>query len=166
MPAGLLHLGFGHTLIASIPSLPVGLKYLDCSYCSHLHNLPTLPVTLTDLYCNNDSLTTLTFPSGIGNMNNIYCNNNQLTSIVNLPTKVTTLWAYDNQLTTLPSMPNVQGLGLAYNNISSLPYYNSQKQFPDSLMHINIQNNNFWQRYTKLHKINLELCKQLLIFVA
>jgi hypothetical protein len=39
--------------IERLPSLPVGLTQLNCSYCTSLHELPPLPKNLTELYCSD-----------------------------------------------------------------------------------------------------------------
>jgi Leucine-rich repeat (LRR) protein len=69
-----------------------------------LTSLPSLPSSLTILYCNNNQLTSL--PSIPSSLTILYCNNNQLTSLPSLPSSLRSLSCNNNQLTSLPSLPS------------------------------------------------------------
>ena len=101
-----------------------------------LTSLPTLPSTLTKLYCHNNQLTSLpTLPS---TLTHLHCSFNQLTSLPTLPTTLIKLYCYNNQLTSLPTLVSTLIELLCYNNqLTSLP------TLPTTLIELHCNNNPF-----------------------
>jgi Leucine-rich repeat (LRR) protein len=70
-------------------------KDLDLSYLG-LRQLPSLPETLENLYCNENKLTSL--PILPANLLILDCSNNKLTSLPTLPESLIYLFCYENRL--------------------------------------------------------------------
>ena len=130
------------------------ITYLNCCW-NNLSNLPPeLPNSLTELWCNDNTLYNL--PELPDSLTFLYCSNNNLSSLSELPHSLTHLYVYNNNLSSLPELP--QSLTYLYcdNNIlSDLPelpnsliflYCNNNclsdlPELPNSLNHIKYHNN-------------------------
>ena len=78
-------LDLSHLNLTRLPTLPKGLKILNCSN-NQLSELPDLPDTLTNLSCQNNQLTRLpNLPDGLVYLE---CQNNQLTELPPLPDNI------------------------------------------------------------------------------
>jgi Leucine-rich repeat (LRR) protein len=86
-----------------IPSLSrfVNLKIISCSN-NRLISLPSLPETLTELYCDNNCLTYL--PQLNKGLEILYCVCNKLQWLPSLPETLVELYCYDNNLWYLPQL--------------------------------------------------------------
>ncbi len=120
--ASLTYLDVSNKNIADLTGIH-GFAALTELYCNQnqLTTLPTLPSSLTQLNCSNNQLTSLpTLPTGLTGLS---CYSNQLTSLPTLPTGLTDSFSCsDNKLTSLPNLPNGIVRLICYNNqLSSLP---------------------------------------------
>ncbi len=86
-----------------IPSLSkfVNLKIFSCSN-NRLISLPSLPETVTELYCDNNCLTYL--PQLNKSLEILYCVCNKLRWLPCLPETLIELYCYDNSLFYLPQL--------------------------------------------------------------
>lgn len=120
LPDSLRILYCGSNDITFIGSLPPYLIYLDCSYNNWLQSLPTLPVTLTDLYCSYTGIATL--PAIPNSTTWVVTDGSPLTSIGTLGSGLIHLEVTGSQLTTLPALPaSLQELDCSASHIASLP---------------------------------------------
>lgn len=135
LPGTLKRLICRQTRLTGLPPLPSTLEYLDCSVDSFVHSLPSLPISLTSLYCDLDSISSLpTLPS---NLINLSASDNSLSIIPVLPSSIKYLNISRNHVSALPALP----VGLMYlycdgNRLSSLP------TLPDSLVQLKCFENN------------------------
>ncbi|MBI3519543.1 MAG: T9SS type A sorting domain-containing protein [Bacteroidetes bacterium] len=123
--------------IPILPSLPNGLKNLECNW-NIFTNLPPLPSSLKTLFCNTSrSLTTL--PSLPNGLKELSCNGcSQLTMPTILPDSLEKLDCRNDSLTYLPTLPNnLKELRASNNQITCIP------TLPSSLQYIDITNNSF-----------------------
>ncbi|HTA63478.1 MAG TPA: T9SS type A sorting domain-containing protein [Bacteroidia bacterium] len=120
--------------IASLSGIQyfTSLTYLNCSSNPTNPNpntftsIPTLPNTLTYLFCAVNSLTSL--PALPNTLTYLNCCNSHLTSLPALPNSLTWLECQVNYLTTLPALPNsLNYLQCDNNNITCFP------TFPNSI---------------------------------
>jgi len=113
-----LDFGKGNQII-SLPALPPGLQYLNCSD-NLLESLPALPSSLERLRCNDNQLAALpTLPSSLTYLN---CENNRLASMPALPFSLRTLFCGGNQLTELPALASeLVILDCGNNQLAALP---------------------------------------------
>jgi Leucine-rich repeat (LRR) protein len=127
-----------------------GLTNLFCNNNS-LTELPTLPAGLTNLLCNNNSLTELpTLPAGLTNLT---CNNNSLTELPTLPAGLTILTCYNNSLTELPTLPaGLTNLTCYNNSLTELP------TLPAGLTILTCNNNSLTELPTLPAVINIISC--------
>ncbi len=153
LPATLKHLGIGNNAFIQLPALPASLESFDCSYNHDNMNvtptqlpalpaglkvlncrgnftigaLPALPVTLTSLYCDVNSIQILpALPDGLINLD---CHQNLLTSLPALPSSLLSLSFYNNKIRSLPPLPNT----LRNLNCGQNPLYTLPQTLPDSL---------------------------------
>ena len=107
--------------VTSLPSLPIGLKYLNCSH-TLITSLPPLPPGLIHLDCNDTPLTSL--PRLTSSLNGLDCSNTQITSLPELPASLQVLICSNTQITSLPELPSsLTGLDCSNTQITSLPEY-------------------------------------------
>ena len=87
--------------LTEIPSLPEGVKKIDCFSLPSLTKLPdTLPSTLKYLNCSNTSITKLpTLPSGLISLD---CSDTNITELPNLPDSLEELYISGIRIKTLP----------------------------------------------------------------
>lgn len=141
LPSGLLYLDCSSNIgLSSLPPLPGGLTTLECCCCS-LSSLPTLPGTLISLNCQLNLLSSL--PTLPGNISSLYCSANSLTTLPSLASSLTILACDHNLLTSLPPLPDgLNGLECQFNFLTSLPrlsnglvqiecFYNDLTELPD-----------------------------------
>ncbi|HEX7414968.1 MAG TPA: T9SS type A sorting domain-containing protein [Bacteroidia bacterium] len=111
-----------------------GIQYftsLTSLYCNSnsLTSLPALPNSITDLYCQNNSLTSL--PTLPNSLTSLVCENNNLTTLPALPNSLMYFYCYSNSLTSLPALPNsLSYLACGTNSLTSLP------ALPNSLINL------------------------------
>ena len=99
--------------IATLPTLPTGLKYFTAKF----NDLTSLPAIPNSVYYLNVA-------------------NNQITEIPNMPTGITAFYGFSNQLTALPNFPEgVIGIDVQNNLITNLP------SLPSTLEFLSVQNN-------------------------
>ncbi len=141
----------------------LNLSYLD------LTQLPTLPINLRELYCNNNKLIELPSFDSLPNLYYINCNNNKLTSLCLLPKSLEVLTCEINELTHLPTLPNtLKKLICCCNKLIELPtlpeklneldfdfnlFYNRPK-LPNSLYRLRVGSNQY--KYSELEVLKLQ----------
>ena len=119
LPPGLLYLQCTNLGLNTLPTLPSTLTFLSC-YDNSLYSLPALPAGLVNLDCRINSLTTL--PTLPATLTYLFCDFNNLTALPTLPYGLTTLFCRENHLTSLPALPStLQFLDCSFNSITSLP---------------------------------------------
>jgi hypothetical protein len=116
--------------------------------CSKLEltYLPELPVTLKELYCNDNYLTSLpTLPPGL---EVLHCGTNNLTQLPELPVTLKILKCNKNFLTSLPTLPpglEVLDCELAYDYKGEVIPSNNRfvlpPNLPNTLIELNCQSN-------------------------
>jgi len=85
-----------------------------------LRTLPTLPSTLTELYCSDNQLSTL--PNLPPTLTRLYCSRNQLHTLPTLPSTLTHMFCSDNILQALPTLPpTLRWLYCSCNQLQALP---------------------------------------------
>jgi uncharacterized repeat protein (TIGR01451 family) len=131
--------------LATLPSLPLPILYLDCSgnqltgipatplaqkiICdsNQLTGLPALPASLRFLYCSGNHISQL--PELPPSLQILYCDHNQLSTLPALPHSLAVLYCNNNQLASLPSLPStLYNLVCSYNQLTSLPPIPAQLQ--------------------------------------
>lgn len=131
--------------LATLPSLPLPILYLDCSgnqltsipgtplaqkiICdsNQLTGLPALPASLRFLYCTDNNISQL--PELPPSLQMLYCDHNQLSTLPALPHSLAVLYCNNNQLTALPPLPStLYNLVCSYNLLTSLPPIPAQLQ--------------------------------------
>ena len=119
------------------------ITYLNCCW-NNLSNLPPeLPNSLTELWCNDNTLYNL--PELPDSLTFLYCSNNNLSSLSELPHSLTHLYVYNNNLSSLPELP--QSLTYLYcdNNIlSDLPELPKSLIFSSNKHNNKLYDDNFW----------------------
>ena len=111
------------------------LELLDC-FDNRLISLPELPEGLGWLDCTNNQLTSLELPAGLLSLD---CSQNLLTSLGPLPGRLWWLDCSHNQLTSLESLPEgLEHLYFSHNQLRSLP-----EPVPVELLHLEFDNNPF-----------------------
>ena len=102
-----------------LPSLPNTLTLLFCSG-NNIVFLPTLPASLDNLTCNNDGIISL--PALPSSLSSLHCNINHLTKLPELPASLLKLFCSNNLITSLPELPStLNTLDVSGNPISCLP---------------------------------------------
>jgi Leucine-rich repeat (LRR) protein len=105
-------------------------NHLDLSYL-YLTELPeNMPVSLHEIYCNNNQLTEL--PENMpASLQIIDCSYNQLTKLPkNMPVSLHTIYCNNNQLTELPeNMPASLELICYHNQLTKLPRILIKKKY-------------------------------------
>ena len=122
-----------------------------CVYANKLTFLPTLPPTLIELDCSNNTLISL--PDLPSNLKVLNCAVNELTSLGTLPSNLKVLLCSYNKLTDIPDIP----LTLEYFRYSKNPEYLS-----DHLTE-NITNIKLRQHNERRRKLGLETVDKLTI---
>jgi len=120
-----------NTSYIQLPELPSSLEELYCDNNSLLKELPELPSGLKYLYCNNNLLLT-ELPELPSNLKHFYCYNNKLLErLPELPYNLKILYCNNNPLlTTLPrSIIYCKNIIYDYNNNNNNNYkkYNDLK---------------------------------------
>ncbi len=102
-----------------------GIQYftgLTNLYCNNniLTSLPALPSKLTTLSCSNNKLTSL--PQLPSSLTFLDCGKNNFTSLASLPSSLTTFHCYNNKLSSLPTLPSSLITLVCYKNyLTTLP---------------------------------------------
>ena len=126
--SSLSYLDCGWNTITNFPALPISLTQLYCNNNNGLGSLPTLPNTLTYLHCGNTGLNNL--PTLPNSLDTLICNSNLLSSLPVLPNSLIYLNCAGNSLTSLPTLPNsLTYLYCGYNSLTSLSTLPNSLQF-------------------------------------
>lgn len=121
LPAGLRYLDCTGTSLSGIfPALPDSLRTLSCAWTAGITGFSSLPPFLDTLECGTNSITSL--PSLPGHLRLLNCWQNQIATLPSLPGTLEHLGCGDNQLTQLPPLPQqLKYLFCANNRLTSLP---------------------------------------------
>jgi len=150
-----------NTRLTNISGLLYGIQVLNCSNIP-LTQLPELPDSIRELYCNHNGLNELPdlLPSRLGYLscshNNLtslpelrneyngmqfleilHCNNNHITELPHLPNNIQVLNCSRNKLTNLPNLSqSIKVLNCSHNKLTELP------DLPNTLTELNCSYNN------------------------
>ena len=126
--------------LTELPTLPVNLKILYCSY-NKLTTLPILPNTLIKLYCFNNQLTIL--PPLPNTLTVLICNNNKIKIINDIPKTIKQL-NVDSYTIILNINELLEYKTINYFTFNEFYNQNIQKCFVNKTYLLNYKNINKW----------------------
>ncbi len=129
LPSSLLYLDFSYdNSLTSLPILPPGLIFLECTDCFSLV-LPNFPTSLQYLFCSYSHLFNplSSLPPGLIQLG---CQHTNLSFLPDLPSTLISLQCDYNSLNYLPNLPNaLLTLTCSHNGLSNIPTFHPRFSF-------------------------------------